>query len=45
MVQGFLRHVPKPAASPLLALWGRHGVSTAVRSAALGFDVAEALEA
>ncbi|MBV8527939.1 MAG: ATP-binding protein [Candidatus Dormibacteraeota bacterium] len=45
VVQGFLRHVPKPAASPLLALWGRHGVSTAVRSAALGFDVAEALEA
>ena len=45
VVRGFLRHVPKPIAAPVLALWGRHGVAAAVRPAAMGFDVAEALEA
>ena len=45
VLQGFLRYVPSPAATPLLALWGRNGVAAGVRPAALGFDVAEALEA
>ena len=44
-LQSCLRYVPQPASAPVLALWGRDGVAADVRSAALGFDVAAALEA
>lgn len=40
-----LSHVPRPAARPLFALWGRHGVAADVRKSALGFDAAAALDA
>jgi AAA+ ATPase superfamily predicted ATPase len=44
-LQSCVRYVPRPATEPVLALWGRDGVSPEVRSAALGFDVNAALEA
>lgn len=40
-----LSHVPRPAARPLFALWGRQGVAADVRKSALGFDAAAALGA
>jgi AAA+ ATPase superfamily predicted ATPase len=42
-LHGTLNHVPRPAARPLFALWGRRGVDADVRRAALGFDAAAAV--